>query len=176
MPVRFMWFQLFRYNVAYEDISKKHVFHEAKWKFSPTKFCLPTYFFISYLIKGTAPSCLLLLSGIMETHRAISIEDLDLQVFDLSMRQIIWIRYWALMGVSSLNGQYVVTRLFTFASDEVILMIQLRMFQLWSMPSVLCAVLHRAVTWCMCHEFSCKAINTEKKDAYDSDIKKSIWE
>lgn len=50
-----------------------------------------SFLFISF-IKGTATSCLLLLSGIMETHRTVDIEDLDLQVFDSSMRQTIWTR------------------------------------------------------------------------------------
>lgn len=102
-------------------------FSEVKWKFTHTKFFFFLLsFLISYLIKGTATSCLLLLSGIMETHRAINIDGLDLQAFGLSVRQIIWTRYRVLMGFASPNKQYVITRLFTFTSSEIIPMMQLR--------------------------------------------------
>lgn len=99
-------------------------------KFPIQNFVFLLIFLILYLLQGTATSCPLLLSGIMETHRAINIEGLDLPVFDLSMRQIMWTRYRALMGVAVPNRQYVVIRLFAFTLNEVILKMQLRMFRL----------------------------------------------
>lgn len=97
---------------------------------------LSSYLFF-YLLQATATSCPLLLSGIMETHRAIDIGGLDLQVFDLSVRLIMWTRYRALMGVAVPNRQYVVTRLFAFTLNEVIMKVQLRMFQLWFVLSMI---------------------------------------
>lgn len=80
-------------NVACKNIGKmKHMFFVKQNEKFPVWSFVFLFTFISYLIKGTTTSCLLLLSEIMETHRAISIEGLDLQVFDLSMRQIIWTR------------------------------------------------------------------------------------
>lgn len=94
---------------------KHNAFGDQSEKFLVQSFViLLIFFFMSYFMKETTASCLLLLSGIMETPRAINIEGLDLQVFDLSMRQIIWTRYRALMQVASPNRQHVVARHFAF--------------------------------------------------------------
>lgn len=86
---------------------KHNAFGDQSEKFLVQSFVILLIFFMSYFMKETTASCLLLLSGIMETPRAINIEGLDLQMFDLSMRQIIWIRYRALMQVASPNRQHV---------------------------------------------------------------------
>lgn len=98
-------------------------------KFHIQKFVFLLIFLISYLLQATATSCPLLLSGIIETHRAINIEGLDLQVFDLSVRQIMWTRYRPLMGLLFQAGNKWSPD-FAFTLNEVILKIQLRMFQL----------------------------------------------